>query len=94
METLLRHENVKQSMGLMFIIESGFWNFVGAGVLGFFINLPIVNYYEHGTYLTVGHAHAAMFGAFGLLALGMATYMLRISTIPSQWTERQLRWSF
>jgi nitric oxide reductase subunit B len=94
METLLRHESVKQSMGLMFIIESGFWNFVGAGVLGFFINLPIVNYYEHGTYLTVGHAHAAMFGAFGLLALGIATYMLRISTIPSQWTERRLRWSF
>jgi nitric oxide reductase subunit B len=78
----------------MFIIASGFWNFIGAGVLGFFINLPLVNYYEHGTYLTVGHAHAAMFGAFGFLALGMATYMLRISSKPAQWTERRLRWAF
>ncbi|GAB3687545.1 cbb3-type cytochrome c oxidase subunit I [Salinarchaeum chitinilyticum] len=77
-----------------FIIASGFWNFVGAGVLGFFINLPIINYYEHGTYLTVGHAHAAMFGAFGFLALGMATYMLRIATVPEKWTERRLRWAF
>jgi nitric oxide reductase subunit B len=35
-----------------------------------------------------------MFGAFGFLALGMATYMLRISTKPSEWTERRLRWAF
>jgi nitric oxide reductase subunit B len=35
-----------------------------------------------------------MFGAFGFLALGMATYMLRISTVPSQWTEHRLRWAF
>ncbi|MFB6155185.1 MAG: nitric-oxide reductase large subunit [Haloferacaceae archaeon] len=75
-----------------FIVASGLWNFVGAGVLGFFINLPLVNYYEHGTYLTVGHAHAAMFGAFGMLALGMAVYMLRIST--QNWDGRRLRWAF
>lgn len=52
----------------------------------------LINYYEHGTYPTVGHAHAAMFGAFGFLALGMATYMLRIST--RDWSERRLHWSF
>ncbi|ADQ68951.1 nitric oxide reductase, NorZ apoprotein [Halogeometricum borinquense DSM 11551] len=82
------------TLPFMFIIASGFWNFVGAGVLGFFINLPLINYYEHGTYLTVGHAHAAMFGAFGFLALGMATYMLRISAKPAQWTGKRLRWAF
>jgi nitric oxide reductase subunit B len=87
-------EGFPYTLPFMFIIASGFWNFVGAGVLGFFINLPLVNYYEHGTYLTVGHAHAAMFGAFGFLALGMATYMLRISAKPAQWTERRLRWAF
>jgi len=82
------------TLPFMFIIASGFWNFLGAGVLGFFINLPLINYYEHGTYLTVGHAHAAMFGAFGFLALGMATYMLRISTKPDLWNEQRLRWAF
>ncbi|WP_129116556.1 nitric-oxide reductase large subunit [Halegenticoccus tardaugens] len=87
-------ETFPYTLPFMFIIASGFWNFVGAGVLGFFINLPLVNYYEHGTYLTVGHAHAAMFGAFGFLALGMATYMLRISTEQSAWTEKRLRWAF
>ncbi|MFB6270836.1 MAG: nitric-oxide reductase large subunit [Halobacterium sp.] len=77
-----------------FIIASGAWNFVGAGVLGFFINLPLINYYEHGTYLTVAHAHAAMFGAFGFLALGMATYMLRLSVDPERWNGTRLRWAF
>ncbi|WP_277543214.1 nitric-oxide reductase large subunit [Haloarcula laminariae] len=78
----------------MFIIASGVWNFVGAGVLGFFINLPLINYYEHGTYLTVGHAHAAMFGAFGFLALGMVTYMLQISIKPGRWDGSWLRAAF
>jgi nitric oxide reductase subunit B len=82
------------SLPFAFIVASGIWNFVGAGVLGFFINLPLVNYYEHGTYLTVGHAHAAMFGAFGFLALGMATYMLRIAVRERQWSTRRLRAAF
>ncbi|TKX73975.1 cytochrome B [Halorubrum sp. GN11_10-6_MGM] len=78
----------------MFIVASGVWNFVGAGVLGFFINLPLINYYEHGTYLTVGHAHAAMFGAFGFLALGMVAYMLQLSIDPERWDASWLRASF
>ena len=78
----------------MFIVASGVWNFVGAGVLGFFINLPLVNYYEHGTYLTVGHAHAAMFGAFGFLALGMVSYMLQLSIDPERWDGSWLRAAF
>jgi nitric oxide reductase large subunit len=77
-----------------FIVASGVWNFAGAGVLGFFINLPLVNYYEHGTYLTVGHAHAAMFGAFGFLALGMATYMLQLAVDPARWDGTWLRRAF
>ena len=44
----------------------GFWNFVGAGMFGFLINLPIVSYYEVGTQLTPNHGHAAMMGVFGI----------------------------
>ncbi len=36
---------------VMFLIAVGFWNFLGAGVFGFLINLPIVSYYEIGTQL-------------------------------------------
>ncbi|NHN47915.1 cytochrome B [Halostella sp. JP-L12] len=87
-------ESFPYTLPFAFIVASGLWNFVGAGVLGFFINLPLVNYYEHGTYLTVAHAHAAMFGAFGFLALGMATYLLQITTRSAAWNERRLWWAF
>ncbi len=33
-----------------FMMAVGFWNFVGAGIFGFLINLPIVSYFEVGTH--------------------------------------------
>ena len=56
----------------MFLVAVGFWNFLGAGVFGFLINLPIVCYYEIGTQLTANHGHAAMMGVYGMLAVGLA----------------------
>ncbi|MFB6197959.1 MAG: cbb3-type cytochrome c oxidase subunit I, partial [Halobacteriaceae archaeon] len=87
-------ESFPYTLPFAFIIASGIWNFVGAGVLGFFINLPLVNYYEHGTFLTVAHAHAAMFGAFGFLAIGMAVYILRFTTKPGKWDPTNLKRAF
>ena len=58
-----------QIWAIYFLMAVGFWNFVGAGVFGFLINLPIVSYFEMGTLLTSNHGHAAMFGVFGMLAL-------------------------
>jgi len=55
----------------------GFWNFVGAGIFGFMINLPIVSYYEVGTQLTPNHGHAAMMGVFGMLAIALMVFVLR-----------------
>ena len=82
------------SLPLLFILGSSIWNFVGAGVLGFFINVPVINYFEHGTYLTVAHGHAATFGAFGLLALGLGTYILRVVTPESAWEPGWFRGAF
>jgi nitric oxide reductase subunit B len=82
------------TLPLLFIIGSSVWNFVGGGVLGFFINLPVINYYEHGTYLTVAHAHTATFGAFGLLALGLGTYILRVVTPEAAWDPTWFRSAF
>ena len=41
------------------------------------LNAPLVNYYEHGTFLTLNHAHTALFGAFGELAIGLIYFCLR-----------------
>ena len=87
-------ESFPYAIPLLFIVGSSVWNFVGGGVLGFFINLPVINYYEHGTYLTVAHAHTATFGAFGLLALGLGTYVLRVVTPEAAWDPAWFRGAF
>jgi nitric oxide reductase subunit B len=78
----------------LFLVGVNFWNFVGAGVFGFMINLPIVNYYQHGTYLTVNHAHAAMFGVYGNLAIATMLFCARWVVGPDRWAPRLLRTSF
>jgi nitric oxide reductase subunit B len=68
----------KYHVAYAFIIGAAFWNFVGAGVFGGgTLNAPLVNYYEHGTFLTLNHAHTALFGAFGELAIGLIYFCLR-----------------
>ena len=66
----LRHRSVviPHKWTFYFLIAVGVWNFIGAGVFGFLINLPVVSYYEVGTNLTANHGHAALMGVFGMLA--------------------------
>ena len=72
------HQEFKYRLAYTYIIGAAFWNFVGAGVFGGgTLNAPLVNYYEHGTFLTLNHAHTALFGAFGELAIGLIYFCLR-----------------
>lgn len=68
-----------------FLMAVGFWNFFGAGMFGFLINLPIVSYYEVGTQLTPNHGHAALMGVFGMLALALMTFALRHTSDDETW---------
>ncbi len=77
----------QQRLAISFLMAVGVWNFVGAGVFGFLINLPIVSYYEMGTTLTPNHGHAAMFGVFGMLALAVLVYAMRASSSDTLWTR-------
>ncbi len=79
---------------VMFLVAVGFWNFLGAGVFGFLINLPIVSYYEIGTALTANHAHAAMMGVYGMLAVGFSMFALRYLIPSDKWSDRLARISF
>ena len=79
-----------------FLIAVGVWNFIGAGVFGFLINLPVVSYYEIGTNLTANHAHAAFMGVFGMLAVALLVFVLRQVSDAGHWSkmEKYLRVSF
>jgi nitric oxide reductase subunit B len=76
-----------QMWAIYFLMAVGFWNFVGAGVFGFLINLPIVSYFEVGTLLTANHGHAAMFGVFGMLALAVLVFCLRAMQTDAVWNR-------
>ena len=79
-----------------FLMAVGFWNFIGAGVFGFLINMPIVSYYEAGTMLTPNHGHAALMGVFGMLGLALMMFAIRQVLADEQWkrVEKYIRISF
>lgn len=78
----------------LFLLAVNFWNFFGAGVLGFIINLPIANYYEHGTYLTVNHGHAALMGVYGNLALAAILFCCQLLFKADWWRPRVIKTVF
>ena len=77
-----------------FLVATGFWNFLGAGVFGFLINLPMVSYYEIGTGLTANHAHTSMMGVYGMLAIGLLLFCLRYLMRPEAWSDSLAKTSF
>jgi len=79
---------------VMFLAAVGFWNFLGAGVFGFLVNLPIVSYYEVGTGLTANHAHASMMGVYGMMSIGLALFCLRYIIPERYWSDKAARVSF
>ncbi len=81
---------VRQMWAIYFLMAVGVWNFVGAGVFGFLINLPIVSYFEVGTMLTSNHGHTAMFGVFGMLALAVVVFCLRAFADDARW--QRIEW--
>ena len=70
------------------------WNLVGAGLFGFFINPPLALYYMQGLNTTATHGHAALFGVYGMLGLGLTLFCMRGLSDPKRWSERLLKTSF
>lgn len=62
---------------ILCFVAVGFWNTVGAGLLGFAINPPASLYFVQGLNLTAAHGHAALFGVYGMLGIGLMLFCLR-----------------
>jgi nitric oxide reductase subunit B len=62
---------------VMCFVAVAFWNTVGAGLLGFAINPPASLYYVQGLNMTAAHGHAALFGVYGMLGIGLMLFCLR-----------------
>jgi len=79
---------------ITFFVGVAFWNLVGAGLFGFMINPPIALYYMQGLNTTPVHGHAALFGVYGLLSLGLVLLVARRLSGELAWKERPLAIAF
>jgi nitric oxide reductase subunit B len=79
---------------IYFFVSVAFWNLVGAGLFGFFINPPIALYYMQGLNTTPLHGHTALFGVYGMLGLGLMLFCLRALRPGLAWKEKPLAASF
>jgi len=86
-DTTRERVEVPHQWTFYFLMAVGFWNFVGAGIFGFLINLPIVSYFETGTLLTINHGHAAMMGVFGMLGVGLVVFAIRQTVDEALWRD-------
>ncbi|WP_414899947.1 nitric-oxide reductase large subunit [Sphingomonas flavalba] len=79
---------------LMCFVSVAFWNMLGAGVFGFMINTPVALFYLQGLNTTAVHAHAALFGVYGFLALGFTLLVLRYIRPEIAFNERLMATGF
>ena len=78
----------------MFFTAVLVWNMIGAGLFGFLINPPIALYYMQGLNTTANHGHAALFGVYGMLGIGLMLYCMRGLTDIQYWNEKLLKITF
>jgi len=79
---------------IYFFISVAFWNMIGAGLFGFMINPPIALYYMQGLNTTPLHGHAALFGVYGMLGIGLMLVCLRVLIPGREWKDGLLKFSF
>ncbi|MDC0935672.1 nitric-oxide reductase large subunit [Pirellulales bacterium] len=77
-----------------FFVAVAFWNMVGAGLFGFMINPPIALYYMQGLNTTPLHGHAALFGVYGMLGIGLMLVCLRVLIPGRDWKDGLVGFSF
>jgi nitric oxide reductase subunit B len=84
----------KYKWPIYFFVSVAFWNLVGAGLFGFMINPPIALYYMQGLNTTPVHGHAALFGVYGMLGIGLMLFSLRALEPHLEWKEGLVRFGF
>jgi len=95
-DTKLKGKEFAFTVPFMWLTGSAFLNWYGAGFLGMVANLPIVNYYSHGTYLIMPHGHVALLGAFGYISIAFIYIVARSKTVAEGrvWNDKYSKIGF
>lgn len=73
---------------ILSFVAVAFWNLVGAGLFGFLINPSITLSDIQGLNTTVVHGHAALFGVYGMLGIGLMLFGLKGLTTHQRLEDR------
>jgi nitric oxide reductase subunit B len=71
-----------------FILGSVVLEQIDAGILGFSMTFALTNVWSHGTWVTPGHGHLALFGTFGMLGIGAAYFAVPIMRKVDNYDQR------
>jgi nitric oxide reductase subunit B len=80
----------------VFLVGMAVLHFVGAGAFGMAHTLPQINYYTHGSQVTVSHGHLAFYGAYALVNLSFFYFAIpRLRRFPTDEYRSTLgHWAF
>ncbi len=95
-EKVASKEGFAFTVPFMWLAGSAFLNWLGAGFFGMVINTPTIDYYAHGTYLIMPHAHVALLGAFGYISLAFLYLVARSNSLAKglSWSDTLSKWGF
>ncbi len=89
-------EGFAYTIPFMWLAGSAVMNWIGAGFFGMVINTPTIDYYAHGTYLIMPHAHIALLGAFGYISIAFLYLASRANALAKnlEWSDKYSRIGF
>jgi nitric oxide reductase subunit B len=91
-----RTEPLLPRLTWFYLIGMVILHFIGAGLFGFAHTLPAINYYTHGSQVTVSHGHLAFYGAYVMLNLTFFYFAIpRLKGLPGfRFRETAGQWGF
>jgi nitric oxide reductase subunit B len=94
----MRHSRrpLRPRLTWVFLFGMAVLHLVGAGAFGFAHTLPQINYYTHGSQVTVSHGHLAFYGAYVLVNLSFFYFAIpRLKRFPTDEYRSTLgHWGF
>ncbi len=89
-----RKAEIKNPFTFTLAVGTAFYHLLGAGIWGFVHTLPPINYYTHGSQITVSHGHLAFFGAYALLNFTLFYFALPKINNINVYKEERGKFSF
>src|SRR5690606_36987312 len=85
---------IRNMPAFAFLLGSVVLEQVGAGILGFTMTFALTNVWSHDTWVTLSHAHLALFGTFGMLGIAAAYYAVPIMRGVTGFDQRHGKLAF